>query len=253
MLALPLAAQVNATVFAAFTAGLLSFVSPCVLPLVPGYLSAVAGVRPDQPREERDLSAILWPALTFCLAFTAVFVALGMFATGLGAPLADDRALLNHLAGGFLVLFGALLLASRFVPALNAEFRPSGLIERAGTGGPLIAGAAFAVAWTPCTGPILGAIVTTAAAGDGVGGGAFLLAAYSAGLAVPFMLSALAFDRAATGFRWLRDHYTVITMLSGAVLVVVGVIVWNDDMTDLANAVRDAMDSLGLDLGFFER
>ena len=248
-----MAGGVDTTVLAAFAVGFISFLSPCVLPLVPGYLSAVAGVRPDQPREERDLAAILWPALTFCLAFTAVFVALGMFATGLGAPLADDRDLLNHLAGGFLVLFGVLLVASRFVPVLNAEFRPSGLIERAGSGGPLIAGAAFAVAWTPCTGPILGAIITTAARGDGVGGGAFLLASYSAGLAVPFLLSAVAFDRATTGFRWLRDHYTVITVVSGVVLVAVGVLVWKDDMTDLANAVRDAMDALGLDLGFFER
>lgn len=250
-----LAASVNPTVFAAFTAGLLSFVSPCVLPLVPGYLSAVSGLQPGAitTKEERDLPAILWPAITFCLSFTVIFVALGMFATGLGAPLADDRNLLNKLAGGFLVAFGVLLVLSRFTNLASREFRPSGLIERAGSGGPMIAGAAFAIAWTPCTGPILGAILATAAQRDGVGGGGFLLAAYSLGLAVPFLASAVAFERFSASFRWLRDHYTVITVVSGAILVAVGVLVWNDDMPRLAAEARDAIDSLGLDLSWFER
>jgi cytochrome c-type biogenesis protein len=244
---------VSPTVFAAFAAGLLSFVSPCVLPLVPGYLSAVSGLRPGTPQEERDLPAILWPALTFCLSFTVIFVALGMFATGLGAPLADHRNLLNKVAGGFLILFGALVIFSRFFGFMNREYRPGGLIERAGTGGPVIAGAAFAIAWTPCTGPILGAILTTAAQKDGVGGGAFLLASYSAGLAIPFLLSAVAFDRFATGFRWMRDHYTVITVVSGVVLVAVGILVFDNQMTRLAAEARSALDSAGINTGVFER
>lgn len=246
-------ATVSPTVFAAFTAGLLSFVSPCVLPLVPGYLSAVSGLKPGVGRDGRPLAEILWPAVAFCLSFTLVFVALGLFATGLGAPLADDREILNKIAGGFLVVFGVLLVVTRFVPLLNRDFRPDGLMERAGSGGPLIAGAAFAVAWTPCTGPILGAILTAAAEKDGVGGGAFLLVAYSAGLAVPFLLSAVAFDRFSTGFRWLRDHYTIITVVSGVVLVVVGVLVYQDEMTRLASDTRQAIDGLGLNLSFFER
>ncbi len=246
-------ASVNPTVFAAFTAGLLSFVSPCVLPLVPGYLSAVSGLQPGVAKEDRDLSAILWPAITFCLSFSVIFIALGMFATGLGAPLANDRGLLNKIAGGFLVLFGLFLIFSRFFNFMEREYRPGGLLERAGTGGPVIAGAAFAIAWTPCTGPILGAILTTAAQKDGVGGGAFLLASYSAGLAVPFLLSAVAFDRFATGFRWMRDHYTIITVVSGIVLIVVGVLVWDDQMTRLAAEARRAIDATGINLGIFER
>lgn len=248
-----LAASVNPTVFAAFTAGLLSFVSPCVLPLVPGYLSAVSGLQPGVETERRDLPHILWPAIAFCLSFTVIFVALGMFATGLGAPLADNRTLLNQIAGVFLVVMGALLIGSRFTNLANREFRPGGLIERAGTGGPVIAGAAFAIAWTPCTGPILGAILATAAQKDGVGGGAFLLAAYSAGLAVPFLASAVAFEKFSTGFRWIRDHYTVITAVSGIILIAVGVLVFNNEMTRLAQEARTAIDALGIDLGFFER
>lgn len=249
-----LAGALNPTVFAAFTAGLLSFVSPCVLPLVPGYLGAVSGLRPGVERtEEQTLPAILWPALTFCLAFTVIFVALGMFATGIGAPLSGHRDVLNKVAGGMLVLFGALLILSRFTNLVSREFRPEGLIEKAGTGGPLIAGAAFAIAWTPCTGPILGAILATAAQKDGVGGGAFLLLSYSAGLAVPFLASAVAFDRFATGFRWMRDHYTIITVVSGLLLITVGVLVFENEMTRLAAQARSAFDTTGLDFGFFER
>ena len=262
-------AQADATVVAAFGAGLLSFVSPCVLPLVPGYLSTITGVAqgvgtvtattptggtvgvgaPARP----DVGRVLWPAVTFCLSFTFIFVALGMFATGIGAPLAGHSVLLDRLSGGFLVLFGLLLVLTPFVTRLNRDWRPTGLIERAGSGGPLVAGAAFAIAWTPCTGPVLGAILTTAAQRGGVGGGAFLLLAYSAGLAVPFLASALAFDRLASTFRWIRDHHHVLSVVSGAILVVLGVLVFRSEMPRVTQAVREAFDGLGLDLGFFER
>ncbi len=108
-----LAASLSPTVFVAFTAGLLSFVSPCVLPLVPGYLGAVSGLKPGVARSEQEqsLPAVLWPALTFCLSFTVIFVALGMFATGIGAPLAGNRDILNKIAGAFLIVFGALLIS----------------------------------------------------------------------------------------------------------------------------------------------
>jgi len=132
------------------------------------------------------------------------------------------------------------------VGLLNREFRPEGLIRRAGSGGPVIAGAAFAVGWTPCTGPILGSILTAAAQRDGVGGGAFLLLFYSLGLAVPFMASAVAFERLSGTFRWLRDHYTVITVVSGVLLMILGVLVYNHEMTRLASEARDLLDGLGL-------
>ena len=251
------AGQPSATVFAAFAAGLLSFVSPCVLPLVPGYLSAISGVAggPAKPGEKREVSKILTPAIIFCLSFTAIFVALGLFAPGLGAPLRNHPNLLEEIAGILLVVMGLFFVLTPFVTRLNREWKPEALLERAGSGGPVIAGAAFAVGWTPCTGPILGAILTTAAQRDGVGGGAFLLLAYSGGLAVPFLLSAVAFDRVTGAFRWLRDHYTVITVISGVILIAVGVLVYRHEMTRLAADARDLADSLGLGpvLRFFER
>src|SRR4051812_9873003 len=247
------AGQPNATVFAAFAAGLLSFVSPCVLPLVPGYLSVIGGVVPGG--EKRPASKILTPAIIFCLSFTAIFVALGMFATGLSAPLRNHRNTIEEIAGIMLIALGLFFLATPFINTINREWRPEKLLEKAGWGGPVIAGAAFAGGWTPCTGPILGAILTTAAQRNGVGGGAFLLLAYSAGLAVPFLLSAVAFDRVTGMFKWFRNHYTVITVVSGAILVAVGILVFEHQMTWLAAEARKLADDVGLGpvLEFFER
>jgi len=241
------AGQPNATVFAAFAAGLLSFVSPCVLPLVPGYLSTIGAVSQGK--------RVITPAIIFCLSFTAIFVALGMFAQGLSAPLRNDKNTIEEVAGVLLVLLGAFFLLTPFITRLNREWRPESLLIKAGSGGPVIAGAAFAVGWTPCTGPILGAILTTAAQRSGVGGGAFLLLSYSAGLAVPFLLSAVAFERLAGAFRWLRDHYTIITVISGAILIVVGVLVFEHEMTRLSNDARNLLDDIGLGpvVNFFER
>jgi cytochrome c-type biogenesis protein len=231
------ASQVDVTIFAAFAAGALSFISPCVLPLVPGYLSAISA-----GGEKRMAPA----AVIFCLSFTAIFVALGLFATGLSAPLKDERRTLEEIAGVLLILFGLFLIVTPFVDRFNRDLRSEKLMERAGTGGPILAGAAFAIAWTPCTGPILGAILTTAAARDGVGGGAFLLLAYSLGLAVPFLLCALAFERVTGAFKWLRDHYKIINICSGILLVIIGFLVFNHEMTRLAGDARNLLDSLGL-------
>jgi cytochrome c-type biogenesis protein len=132
------------------------------------------------------------------------------------------------------------------VPKLNREWRPDALISRAGSGGPLVAGAAFAVAWTPCVGPTLGSILTAASTQDTVGKGGILLAFYSAGLAVPFLLTAVAFSRATTAFRWLRDRYIIVTAVSGCVLVAMGVLLFTGELQRLNIDAQNALDSLGL-------
>jgi cytochrome c-type biogenesis protein len=238
---------VDTTVVAAFAVGFVSFISPCVLPLVPGYLSAVSGISVAEMKSgERRTAAILLPAIVFCLAFTVVFVALGMTATGLGSTLQDARGTLDKLAGGVIVALGVFFLLTPFVPKLNREWRPDALIARAGSGGPLVAGAAFAVAWTPCVGPTLGAIIAAASAQDTVGKGGILLAFYSAGLAVPFLLTAVAFTRMTTAFRWLRDRYLIVTGISGLILVTMGVLLFTGELQRLNIEAQDALDSLGL-------
>ena len=128
---------------------------------------------------------------------------------------------------------GVFFVGTLFLPLLNREWRPEALMRRVATGGPVVAGLAFAVAWLPCTGPTLGAILTAAANEDTVGEGGFLLAFYALGLAVPFLLSALAFTQVTRIFRFFRDHYSVITAVGGVVLIVMGVLLYTNELTEL--------------------
>ena len=238
---------VDTTVIAAFAVGFVSFISPCVLPLVPGYLSAVSGYSlADMKSGERGLARILLPSIVFCLSFTAVFVALGMTATGLGSTLQDSRNTLNKIAGVVIIALGAFFLLTPFVPKLNREWRPDALISRAGSGGPLVAGAAFAVAWTPCVGPTLGSILSAAAVQNTVAKGGVLLAFYSAGLAIPFLLTAVAFTRATAAFRWIRDRYLIITAVSGLILIAMGILLYTGEMQTLNIKAQQWLDDVHL-------
>jgi len=239
---------VDTTVVAAFAVGFVSFVSPCVLPLVPGYLSTISGVSFADLREGRNRTRVLGPALLFCLAFSAMFVALGMTATGLGSTLQDHRLLLRQVAGVVIVLMGLLFLATLLVPRLNRDWRPESIVRRAQLGGPVVAGVAFAIAWLPCTGPTLGAILTAAGTESTVADGGILLAFYSLGLAVPFILSALAFSSVSGLFRIFREHYGAITVVSGIVLVVMGALLYTNELTRLNAEALSLMDDLGINV-----
>src|SRR5918912_1457952 len=233
LLATATSSSVDTTVVAAFAVGFVSFVSPCVLPLVPGYLSTISGVSFAELQAGRRRIKVLGPAVLFCLAFTAMFIALGVTATGLGQTLQDHRQTLRHVAGIVIAAMGVLFIATLFVPLLNREWRPELLLRRASAGGPIVAGLAFAVAWLPCTGPTLGAILTAASTQATVGRGAVLLTFYALGLAVPFLLSALVFTRVAGLFRFFRRHFQVITVISGVILIAMGVLLFTNELTRL--------------------
>ena len=237
---------VDTTVLAAFGVGFISFVSPCVLPLVPGYLSTISGVSFADLQAGKGRAKVLAPALLFCLSFTVMFVALGMTATGIGTFFQENRLVLRQVAGVVLVVLGLLFIATLFVNRLNREWRPEALLSRASAGGPIVAGLAFAVAWLPCTGPTLGAILTAAGTEENVGQGGVLLAFYALGLAVPFMLSALAFSSVSGFFRFFRDHYTAITVASGVVLVAMGVLLYTNELTRLNSEALGLMEDLGI-------
>ena len=240
---------VDTTVVAAFAVGFVSFISPCVLPLVPGYLSAVSGLSLTEIKDrERSTWRILLPAIVFCASFTVVFVVLGMTATSIGSVLRDSRGTLDKIAGAVIIALGVFFLLTPFVDRFNREWRPEALISRAGSGGPLLAGAAFAVAWTPCVGPTLGSILTAASVSDTVAKGGILLLFYSLGLAVPFLLTAVAFTRATSAFRWLRDRYLIITAVSGFVLIVMGLMLFTGELTQLNIEAQQALDSVGLNI-----
>lgn len=233
-------------IFAALAAGVVSFLSPCVLPLVPGYLSAVSGVSASE-LDRAGWRRVLGPSLLFVASFSAIFIVLGLTATGLGATLRDHEQLLTKIAGALIVAMGVLFVASLFVARLNREWHVDALLERAGRGGPVVAGAAFAIAWTPCIGPTLGAILTAASLTDSAGRGAFLLAVYSAGLGIPFLLSAVAFSRMTTAFDAVKRHYQAIVATGGAILIAMGILIWTGELTQLNAEAQRLLSELGLD------
>jgi cytochrome c-type biogenesis protein len=229
----------------AFAAGLVSFVSPCCLPLVPAYLATVSGVEPGRLERGVD-SRVLGRSALFVATFSVIFILLGLGATAAGSLLLNNRQTLNTVAGVAIIAMGVLFAASVFVTALNREWRPDALIERAGRGGPVVAGAAFAIAWTPCVGPTLGAILGLAATSEGTAKGALLLAVYAAGLGVPFLFSAVAFNAATRAFGFFKRHYGAIQLGSGAVLVAMGILVLTGELFRLNIQAQQFLDDVGI-------
>ena len=237
----------GADVPVAFAAGLVSFVSPCVLPLVPGYLAAVTGVNVGEI-EEAGWRRVLVPSLLFIASFSTVFILLGLTASALGQHLRDNQDLLTNIGAVLLIVMGVLFIAATFIDRLNREWHIDALLARAGRGGPIVAGAAFSIAWTPCTGPALGGILTLAGIDGELAHGAFLLAVYSLGLAVPFLITALAFSRATTAFAVLKRHYRAIIGVGGAILIAMGVLILSGGFTQLNIWAQDLTSELGLNL-----
>lgn len=231
----------------AVVAGLVSFLSPCVLPLVPGYLSTVIGVAPADLRTTGRLR-VLAPSLLFIASFSSIFILLGLGATAIGSTLNTHRHLLEQAGGVLIVIMGVVFLATPFVAFVNREWHPQRLLLMAGRGGPLLAGAAFAIAWTPCTSVTLGAILTQAAVSTSAAHGALLLAFYSLGLAIPFLLIALAFERTAGALAVVKRHYGVVIGLGGAVMVALGVLILTGEFTILNAKANLLLQGTGLDV-----
>jgi len=217
----------------ALAAGLVSFLSPCVLPLVPGYLSTVIGVTPTDLKEGVGARRVLMPSLLFIASFSSIFILLGLSATVIGSTLNQHKHELEQIGGMLIILMGVIFLATPFVGMLNREWHPEGLLRLAGKGGPLVAGAAFAIAWTPCTSITLGAILTQAAISNSAAHGALLLAFYSLGLAIPFLLIALAFERMTLALGVVKRHFPVIIAAGGAVMIILGVLILTGEFTML--------------------
>ena len=231
----------------AIAAGLVSFLSPCVLPLVPGYLSTVIGVAPADI-QHAGARRVLVPSLLFIASFSLIFILLGLTATQLGSLLNDHIAALRTAGGVLILLMGFVFLATPFVDALNFQWHPESLMRLAGRGGPLLAGAAFAIAWTPCTSITLGAILTQAAVSSSAAHGAILLAFYSAGLAIPFLLIALAFERMSGALAVVKRHFPVIVGVGGAVMIVLGVLIVTGEFTILNSEANRLLQGTGLDV-----
>ena len=226
----------------AFLAGLLSIITPCVLPLVPGYLSAVSAVEVDRLGEPRVGWRVARASVPFLLGFTAVFVALGAGAAALGGLLDLNRR--AELAGLILVVLGLAFVG--LLPWPERIVAPELLGRASSRGSGALLGAAFAVCAAPCIGTVLASVLVLAGNAETALKGSVLLAAYSAGLGIAFVLAAVAFVRAMSAFRWLRDHYQVIRVVSGAALIVLGLMLFFHRDAWLRVGVNRALEWVGL-------
>ncbi len=230
----------------ALAAGLVSFLSPCVLPLVPGYLSTVIGVTPADLREGVSARRVLVPSLLFIASFSTIFILLGLSATVIGSSLIAHKEELEKIGGGVIIVMGLIFLTTPFIGMFNREWHSETLLRLAGRGGPLVAGAAFAIAWTPCTSITLGAILTQAAVSSSAAHGALLLAFYSAGLAIPFLAIALAFERMTNALAVVKRHFPVIIGVGGVVMILLGVLIVTGEFTVLNAKANSLLQGTGL-------
>ncbi len=238
----------NVTLLAAFGAGLLSFISPCVLPLIPGYLSYISGLSLDEMRGTPVVSGggtvavarvgmrrqVVLSSLSFIVGFSLVFVSLGAAASAIGQFLASQQALFNRIAGAIIIVFGLHTMGVLRIEWLYQERRLQTSRKPAGFVGAGLVGIAFAFGWTPCIGPILAGILAVAGAQETVGHGVRLLAVYSLGLGVPFLVTALMIDRFFAAKTRISRYYHTIELVSGALLVIVGLLIFTNRFTVIA-------------------
>ena len=221
----------NIPLLVAFVAGLLSFLSPCVLPLVPVYLASLAGPEIFEPKVDRKRIPIFLHSLSFVVGFTIVFTIMGAAAGLAGFAIGTHLTLLSRIAGILLIAFGAFMLVALKVPQLNyekrltpAQGRTSGYLRSFMTGG------IFCLAWTPCIGPMLGGALALAGKSATAWSGASLLAIYSLGLGIPFLIIGAAFDSIAPLLKRIRRYSTAIYIISGSLLITVGILILTDKL-----------------------
>ncbi len=222
----------------AFLAGLVSFLSPCVLPLVPGYISIISGSSLDQLKAQEKDSAlfrtVLMNSIMFIIGFSITFILLGATATWIGQVFLRRRRLLGQLAGLILIVFGIHLMGIFKINFLYRDKRFHNVEKPRGLLGALVLGFAFAFGWTPCIGPILSGVLTIASTKQTVTEGMFLLAIYSAGLGIPFILTSLALNKFLTFYGRFKKHFHTVEVVSGALVVAVGVLILTGSLTRLA-------------------
>lgn len=221
----------------AFVAGILSFLSPCVLPLVPGYLAFITGVSTDElkAKDKRSWWKILLSSVIFVLGFSAVFVALGASAFVLSDFIGRNKLLIEKIAGVLIIIFGLFIIGVLKIPFLYREKRFHLTNRPTGLAGIFLLGAAFAFGWTPCVGPILSSIILLASAQETIAKGILLLGIYSLGLGIPFIITGLIFNRILGLFSWVKRHYRLVNIVSGALLIATGVLLFTGRLAHLSS------------------
>ena len=228
--------------FAAFAAGLLSFVSPCVLPLVPSYISYITGLTLDQltnsQERQRARATIVLNSLLFIAGFSSVFIAFGASASLIGELVVVYQDHVRRVGGALIVIFGLYLLGVLNLRFLGTERRLQFASRPAGYLGSFLIGVAFAAGWTPCVGPVLGTILLYASTTESLASGVLLLACYSAGLGLPLFMTALGVDRFLVYFTQVRAYLWGVSTVSGLFLVLVGVLIYANSLTMITSLLE---------------
>ncbi len=230
----------NVSLIAAFGAGFLSFISPCVLPLIPGYLSFVSGVSLEEMRGDQALAArrqVIVTSLAFVLGFSLVFIALGASASALGRFLFRNSTLLERIAGALVIVIGLHTMGVFRLPFLETEKRLQAGTKPKTLTGAVLVGMAFGFGWTPCIGPILSGILVLAGSKETIWEGVVMLAVYSLGLGIPFLLTALAINKFFAASSRIRKHYHAIEVTSGLLLVGIGLLLFTGQMTAITRVL----------------
>ena len=235
---------------AAGLAGLISFLSPCVLPLVPAYICFVAGTSLDKLVDQdvidrQTMRRVMWSSLAFVLGFTTVFVAMGASASAINRLIFDHLEIISKVAGTVIILFGLHYMGIFRFAFMQREIRFSPDTKPTSVVGAYIIGLAFAFGWTPCVGPILATILTLAASHDSLGYGVSLLTVYSLGLGIPFMLAAFAIQPFMRFLKRFRRHIHKIEIGAGLLLVGTGVLILTDSLSTISYFLLEAMPALG--------
>ena len=227
----------SVSVFAAFAAGIVSFLSPCVLPLVPGYISIVSGISLEQLQADRSDSmrkTVVVNSIFFIMGFSVTFIALGASATLLGQVIMGQMAILYRVAGVVIIIFGLHLMGVFKIPFLYQDKRFHNVDKPRGMIGAFVLGLAFAFGWTPCIGPILAGILTFAGTKETVYQGIFLLAVYSAGLGLPFLVTSLGLNNFLSFYGRFKRHLHTVEVVSGVLVVTVGVLILTNNFSRLS-------------------
>jgi len=236
------------TIITAFFVGMASFASPCILPLIPSYVSYITGISfddlIDRGSRRKNMVVTFFHSLAFVVGFSLVFVLLGATATLLGQLLADYQDAIRIGGGVIIILFGLFVMDIVPLPFLQQEAKLSIKSRPAGYAGTVLVGIIFGAGWTPCTGPFLAAVLTQASQAETVGKGMMLLAVYSLGLGIPFILSALALSAFLSAFGKLRGYLRTIKIISGSVLIIMGVLLITNRMTRVTTYTLDAWERI---------
>jgi cytochrome c-type biogenesis protein len=223
----------NVSYFLAFSAGLLSFLSPCILPLVPAYLTYLTGSQLSDIREGTDIIRAFWKALGFVVGFSFVFILMGATVTSLGSLLTDYWYIFIKISGVLIIILGLHMVGLFKLKWLYKEKRFSPALDRTKPFGAVFIGMAFAAGWTPCVGPILSAILLYAGSMDTISKGILLLVFYSLGMSLPFLIAALMIDKITKLLRKISKALPVISVNSGILLIVLGILIFTENMTIL--------------------